>query len=149
MGVVVKEPFNVLNVIIRAENNASEFLKNIDGNIETMIFNIYTHCFDLEKEFNVEIFLIMSETKNANLEELKGFDIAKYKLNKNGFQDLNDVLKKENHIKKNNISLTRGYRADMRLDMSEIKKLEQGYYEIVVKVDKKIITSYPFSVKNN
>lgn len=149
MGVVVKDPFNVLNVIIRTENNASEFLKNIDGNIETMIFNIYTQCFDLEKEFNVEIFLIMSETKIADLEKLKGFDIAKYKLNKNGFQDSNDFSKKENHIKKNNIALTRGYIADMRLDMSGIKKLEQGYYEIVVKVNEQIITSYPFSVKNN
>ncbi|KYM48755.1 hypothetical protein [Fusobacterium necrophorum] len=137
-------PYNNLNIIIRAENNTAEFIRN--GNkVNDIVFNIYTHCFSADREFNIKISLLKSRTEVAVKEEVNGFDIDEYKLDKDGFHSLDSGSTGE-IVKRKNISLIDGYRADMRLDMSGIN-LEPAFYEIVVNVDDRVATSYSFVVK--
>lgn len=140
----VNEPYNALNIIIRAENNTAEFIRNGDK-VNNIVFNIYTHCFSTEGKFKIKISLLRSKSEVVTKENVNGFDIDEYELDKNGFHNLDSGSSGE-IIQRNSISLINGYRADMRLDMSGII-LEPALYEIVVHVNQKVATSYSFVVK--
>ena len=68
-------------------------------------------------------------------------------MTKNGFEDQKGTTEKKLPSIKEDIGITEGNLADMRLNMEGII-LEAGVYEIVAEVDGKIATMCPFIIKN-
>lgn len=147
MGVVVKEPYNKFNIIIRTSENKREFFKDSSGGVISLWFNIYTQSFEIDKTYNIKISLMKSRDEKMTVDSLEGFDIAEYQLTKNGFEDQKGTTKKNLPSIKEDIGITEGNLADMRLNMEGII-LEAGVYEIVAEVDGKIATMCPFIIKN-
>ena len=148
MGISVSNRYNEINVIIRTEGKKQIFLLNEKGEIESLVFDIYTQSFDCEKKYNVKLFFVYTSKSNPTVEDLSFFEIGDYELTNEGFKEIELGEKKETDFlpeERNMVGITNGFRSDLRLIMNGIK-LEQGYYEITAQINEKIVGLFPFNV---
>ncbi|MGP1429110.1 MAG: hypothetical protein ACTTJX_02620 [Fusobacterium sp.] len=151
MAIIINEPFNNINLIIRPEKNIREFYLDSDNKIERMIFYFFFQSFNID-EYQLEIFLTFSAKENPEKKDLRLIKLTKYKVSREGFFSLNKrtVTKEKKNLGTSKIGLTMGYRSDLELDMSGIE-LKEGIYEInaalITKEDKlKLLSLCPFKV---
>lgn len=148
MGIDVGKSCNEINFIIRTEEGKDVFNLNEKGEVEKLVFDIYTQCFDYDKCFTIQLFFVYSEKQNPLVENLSFFEIGTYEISKNGFIEKGSSSTSENSFSKErsiNIGITNGFRSDLKLTMNKIK-LSPGYYEITAMANEQILGLYPFKV---
>ncbi|WP_300345167.1 hypothetical protein [Fusobacterium sp.] len=148
MGIDIDKSCNEINFIIRTEEGKDVFSLNENDEVEKLVFDIYTQCFNYEDYFMIQLFFVYSEKQNSLVENLSFFEIGTYEISKNGFIEKGSSGTSENSFSKersNNVGITNGFRSDLKLTMNKIK-LNPGYYEITAITNDKILGLYPFKV---
>lgn len=147
MGIDVGKRSNEINFIIRTEESKEAFVLNEKGEVEKLIFDVYTQCFDYNKSFIIKLFFVYTQKENSKVEDLSFFEIGTYEVSNKGFKETEPsdktIPSTGNHSV--TIGITNGFRSDLKLTMNKIK-LNPGYYEITAMTDEKILGLYPFKV---
>lgn len=155
MGLRLKKPYNKLNVIIRAEEGEVIFYSDVNDCIKKIKFNIYSQGFEREEKYIADIgFSYLDENKDNDKEiskNVKVFSIGKYEISKNGFteQDIpSKVGENTKQIKKTRKvrGITDNFISDLKLTFENIE-LKEGLYELYVRIDNLMISTYPFEIK--
>ncbi len=154
MGLKLKKLFNELNVIIRAEDNNIVFYSGSDNKVKKMVFNIYFQGLKSDEKYEVRIGmtylsninLLINDDKEI-LNNLKLFNIGEYEVSKNGFIEKSKAPSTRLRERKESISITENFISDLTLTLENIE-LAEGLYEIFIEIEKKIVSTYSFQVKN-
>lgn len=130
---------NLLNCIIKLKEN-SKIKIDKNNKIKTLGFDIYYYSFIDEKEYNLEMILAYQENKEASINY---FELKKYKLSKFGITPENE--NEDKNIPLDPVGITSGYFGTLNFFMTI--PLKKGYYELMLKLDDKILAIAPFDIE--